>query len=189
VIEIPYRVSFKEIQESKNVLIALGATTPMRPASIGRGIFGWVLFIGLAIMLFFLKKDHPAKPLITAKDIAPNSHSFWPIVLFLCGIAGVFIGFAMLRRVQRYTELRTFNAITLWILKPDGMEQISGPKRTIWHWQRFSSFAETDSLFVLRETPQAGQVLPKRLIPDPQTLERVRAMLVEHILKSAPEQA
>lgn len=191
-IEIPNRLTHKLIQEGKKVLVA-PRTNPKaastRPPSFGRGIFGWVLFISLAVMLFHVLEKRPGGAPLATKQTAPPSHLLRPIILFLCGIAGVMVGFTMIRRRRLDLDLQAVNDITLWVLTEEGLEQVGSHKRTFWRWQHFTSFAETDSLFVLRITPQSAKLLPKLLIPDSHTLEIVRGLLVEKIVKPTPQQA
>jgi len=192
VIEIPNRLTVEQIQEGKKVLIA-PTTHPKaastRQPSFGRGIFGWVLFIGLAIFLFQVLQKRPGGAPLATKQTAPLSHLLWPIILFFCGIAGVMIGFTMIRRRRLDSDLQAANEITMWVLTPDGLEQVGNHKRNFWRWEHFTSFAETDSLFVLRITPQSAKFLPKLLIPDSHTFEIARGLLVEKIVKPTPQQA
>ena len=185
VIEIPYRVRREDIEEAKKVLITPTATARPPKAPTGRGVFGWVLFIGLAIALFLILQKRPAKDsAVSAAVNTPADHAMaQAIMAFFSGIAALIVGLFMSRWLQRRDEQHKLDRIETWVLGAEGVEQIAGPKRLFWYWRRFNSFAETDTLFVLRESPQIGRVLPKRLLANEAMAASVRALLVEKLVK------
>jgi hypothetical protein len=181
VIEIPYNVRVEEMREAKQLVAAPRAARKPARTPTFRGMFGWVLFGALAMLFYLVLRKHPAQNGAPAKADRPSNHIDPAALIFWVGIASVFVGFAIIRFAQRRVEQRKLDRIQNWVLDDDGLEQISGPKRMRWPWGRFNSFAETDSLFILRESIEVCRVLPKRLLLNEDTAASVRALLIRKL--------
>jgi hypothetical protein len=194
VIEIKYEATPKDLREAQQVLLPPGAKSPPKKQAMGSGILGWILFIGLAVMLFMMLQNRPRGE---GSSVAPSTqvpaavdevqiakrwigHSIFMTgaVLFAAGI-GWFLIFQ--GRWQRWALGR----VDRYVFAEEGLKELSRFKTVEWTWEAFGSFAETEKLFVLRETPERGRVIPKRLFANDAVLTEFRALLVRKIVEPA----
>src|SRR5947207_8373104 len=91
-IRIEYEQQPEDLAEVRTALIAPAGSRPVTKRSLWRGVLGWVLFVGLAILMFILLRSQQERD--------PQFHVPDPIVASVpylkIGLPMVIIGFAIL---------------------------------------------------------------------------------------------
>ena len=175
-----YQVTDADRAEARTVLIPKGAAAPQpvadRRAKAGRGLLGWVLFTGLAVMLYvLLSKDDPH----LVRRLVPSARTGAAVAVYAAGLGTVAFAVWLTRRMRLGAAARLGpSRITF---TDDGITETRGAVRRLSYWNRFYSFAETQSLFVLREWPDGGQVYPKRQFADASAVDAARHLLAEKL--------
>ena len=178
-----YFVTDRDRAEGRTVLIAKGAAAPAAPAprhraQFARGLFGWVLFLALAVMLYMLLSRDNAR---LGRRLVPSGHLWVGMIAFAAGVGAVFASFLMLRRL-RWAEARRQGPAHV-TFSEDGLTETRGAVRRLAYWSAFHSFAETPHLFVLRERPDFGRVFPKRQFADDAAIEATRQLLAAKLAR------
>jgi hypothetical protein len=180
---IDYRVTPREHHEAT---AALGmrrwpAGRPLRVAA-WRGLVGWALFTGCAVMLYVLKRREGTDLLAAARDASIRR----PLVAAaIAGAALGMLGLWLLFRTLAHRDFRAFRSrITL---DATGItEEIPAGERGHRDWSEFSAWVETDQLLVVRFQGPAGRLatgmyFPKRLFGSTETLDRVKQLFRDHV--------
>ena len=157
---------------------------------LSRGVFGWLLFVGLAVMLFMLLSRNPA-PRAATVPAAPARGPFATVILPLVPWVLIFgfIWFFVFRQIrgqykrlwQENSELQQPQTLDM---DDDGVRLSSTLSTTTWHWPAFVKVIETPSLLLLETSSKTHLLIPKRAAADPGQLEALRALLAAHV--SAP---
>jgi hypothetical protein len=186
---IDYDATPAEIEAGTDVLVPAGglpvhATSQPKPKS-GSPLFAWLLFIGLTVMFFLLMSgnaDRGSRGSGSAgggRSRTQEPRSVAGVCLIAAG-ATVVLGFALMAvgvRIPPRTPKQSF-AFT-----DDGVTQYTDGHWQYWPWPALHSFAETETLFVLRHLPQEGFVFPKRLFATPEDADAFRALATARLSK------
>jgi hypothetical protein len=155
---------------------------PRRPTP---NVLGWLLFIGLAVMLFMVlaKKPASARAKAYAEPKAP------PVVvasyLLTAGLACCLAGYLLVTSAGRRRDQRWYGQLT-YSFDAVGLTQKRPGRVTVLHWERFIGLAEGPDVFVLKTEARKGVTVPKRLFAGAGELQRVRALLQEGIVVPPP---
>jgi len=110
--------------------------------------------------------------------------SLWGFYVSLAG-AVCFVAGIKLIRTAEWLAFEIKNQDQSMTIGPEGVTQQTPGIRTTFRWARFVSYAETDSLLVLRQGSAAGIVIPKRLF-DEHDLPAIRKLLAERLTLPVP---
>lgn len=184
-IRVAYKPTPEEVRTGFTLL--LSRSPHATPRAAWRGAIGWLVFGGLAVVLFMLQQRTPAPMPAGATPVAGDEAGSigWALP---AGMAMLGVGLALFavawRLVVRgaaqpmYSErddvVATIDESGIVIERPN--------KRTEYRWSRFSTFIETETLFMLRAGPSNGLVLPKRMFASEESVAEVRALLHAHAL-------
>lgn len=98
----------------------------------------------------------------------------WPVLMYF---APRLSAAQMLKAQQHHGQMRV-------TVGPDGVRQISAHAEARTGWPNYGSYAESDSVFILRSPDKAGRcavILPKRGAHTPEDVDRLRAVLDGHL--------
>ena len=188
---IEYQFTFEEYKEASEALAAAyrkgkGKRFQLNyPFKIGRGIFGWVLFIALAIMLFLLlnQRGGAARPAARPMDV------ILPIIPWVL-ILG-FVWFFLYRQLRGWQQ-RAWDSNPIWHrprrvhIDDDGITFTDPVSEHRSSWAAYVKFDETPNLFLLFLTSMTAEMIPKRAFPDAKSLDDFRELLSRTI---SPPQA
>jgi YcxB-like protein len=192
VIEIRYDVTSSELAEGRATLLTEGAGPPrkMQAKRKLQGLLGWIVFIGLAVVFFVVFQNKERRPAPTRRTELP------PVRMEHAGLVrAAQIGFAIgailvaasitwlvvaVRASQRRARISTLG----YRFTEDGVAELLGFKEVTRLWTGYHSFAETDTVFVIRKTPQEGTIIPKRLFGDEATVTQIRDLLARKLAPS-----
>ena len=194
-ISIQYDITPKERTEGRSILVRPNEAHRKR---FWRGLFGWVLFLLLAVLFFLMmnrNRDGPTtgprvqRPVETPAPapIGSREHRLRLIAVAVwTGSAVVFAGVlscsvVLVRRETRKRDSGAGPRRTTYTFTEDALVEASGAKTTQIYWPAFHSFAETQSLFVIRNDPEQGPVIPKRLFASEAEVGEVRELLVRKL--------
>jgi hypothetical protein len=197
-ISVEYNLTPRERTEGRSALIRPEAAN-RRPLS-WKALIGWMLFILLAVLVYFMLRNYEARlggphverPVETAPAPATTpadarAQRLRLIALAACtGSAAVFVAvdwasYLLARREQRARDSGGGRHRTTYTFADDALIETSGAKTTRLYWPAFHSFAETDRLFVVRNSPDQGPVIPKRLFASEAQVSQVRELLVRKL--------
>ena len=197
-ISVEYNLTPPERKEGRAVLIRPGAATRKRRTV--PGLIGWVFFIGLAVLFFMLLRSREGRvagprverPVETARPAArapddAREHRLRLIAVTVCiSSAAVFVAviwtsIIVVRREQRRKDSGAGRQRMTYTFTEDAMIETAGAKTTHLYWPAFHSFAETEQLFVIRNSPDEGPVIPKRLFTSEAEVGQVRELLVRKL--------
>ena len=174
-----YRFTYEaaDLKEAQRV-----ATRDGKSAGPGRGVVGWVVFVGLAVVLTYLLKHPP--PAATSRTAAPAqaplAELFVPLLPWLLVFAFLFVVFRVRLSVVRRSPL--LQHLIEVDLSDDGVDLANGAVRTHWDWNGLDKLVETDRLFLMRQVGTRSWVaLPKRAVTDPGELATVRNLLAAQV--------
>jgi hypothetical protein len=191
-ISIEYRITPQERKEGQGVLVRPGAGK--RKRQTWGALAGWVFFVLLAVLFFLMLRNRTAP--VTAPRVEPPAttspddgrrQSLRTIAVSTCvGSAAVFVGvtwgaFFFARREQRKKDAGVGRYRVVYTFGEDGLTETAGVKSTHQYWAGFHSFAETERLLVIRERPEEGPVIPKRLFGSEAEVGQVRELLVRKL--------
>ena len=160
----------------------------------GRGVFGWLLFIGLAIMLFMVlnagnqRSNNPSRgggspaaapsaPMTRYDFLSDFVVPFVPWILIF-----FFIWFFVFRQLRKY-GFRTiaddpqFQQVQSLDVDADGVHLATPLAETRWKWANFSGMSETPELLFVHLRDRSVLVIPKRAFSTPQQLDEMRATI------------
>lgn len=184
-IRLTYRLTSRDLKEAQSVLIPpSNSTKPKKPgpppASFGQGLLGWVLFIGLVVLLFYLLNQR--QPGIERESIfeqIPPERRV-PVALMLGGIGMFTFGLIAFTCAQRglrsQADFRIHDA---------GIDAFSPGVEEQYDWPAFHTVAETDKILIVRFGPSYGLVFPKRHFA-PHQLLAFRELLNRHVTVAVP---
>lgn len=191
---ISYDCSAREFKAGQSLLyspqrqeVIANSKQPAKKAPFGRGLVGWMLFVGLAIMFFLLMRrrdgasvSNPVQPVQPLSDAL----GMWGFYVALTGLAMIAVGWLMVRSGLHRTNLAAKKGIT-YTLTDSGITESSPDVTTQFVWERFHSFAVTETVLVLRISSGQGFILPIRLFTAEQ-LAKVQELLQERIVVKPP---
>jgi hypothetical protein len=190
-ISVEVRLTPADRAEARRVLIRPGAQPAGRRGRLFRGILAWGLFIALAVFFYvFLQRRAPLAPQRSAagfEERPPPATRYETFALYTFLVAALTFVAALLwairlgRRWQRATDEGLIAPVHVFTLGEDGLTDVTPGKRIHWYWRSFQTFAETDHLFVLRELPYEGKIIPKRLFAGDEEVGRVRELLARKL--------
>jgi hypothetical protein len=149
------------------------------------GLFGWLVFIGLAVMLVMLVQNskHP-QPVPTQPTESSSflNHFVVPLIpwVLIFGFIWLFV-FRQLRQSLWNKNPISQRLFTL-DLDDQAVQVSSGAESTRWLWEAFVAFSESSQLLLLRLESNAVLPIPKRAL-DPAQLEEVRGLAT---IRAAP---
>lgn len=157
-----------------------------------QGLFGWVLFIGLAIMLFVLLRrgggrgGRPAAAPITP-DLFPDKLLAIVPWLLIFGFIWFFV-FQQLRRQvnQRWERTPSLHRPQTVTADAEGLSWNDPLVQTRYRWEVFTKFAETPRLFLLDQEGIGWHFIPKRAFPDEAALSAFRELLQRSVGETRP---
>jgi hypothetical protein len=108
----------------------------------------------------------------------------WLLVFFVVW----FVLFRVLRRnkAKLYEQARIAGRQFTWEFRSDGITASSPYQREEVKWEFFVGLVETEEFFLLKSSDIAGRVIPKRVMNNAVEMDRLRAMLREHIKVGYP---
>jgi hypothetical protein len=182
-ITIDYQVTPREHHDATAVL-SMRRWTAGRPLRLRawRGLVGWALFIGCAVMLYVLKRREGTDLFAAARDASVRRPL---IAVAIAGAALAVLGLWLLMRRLVHRDLASFRSRITF--DDTGItEEIPGGERGHRDWSAFSAWVETDHLLVVRLLGLPGQqasgmYFPKRLFNSTATLDGVRQLFREHV--------
>jgi hypothetical protein len=181
-IEGSYIATAQDAAEAKTVLTPPGrmpgsARPPKEAAGTTRGLFGWILFLALAVLIFLWLQRQQA-----ANGGRPSQRLLTPQLML--GIAGLVLGIVMLAcgAVLLPRTRRILGKVISVALDDDGVRVERGGRRDSWRWQHFGSFAETENLFVLRHAVPHGRAIPKRAFGSGEQVAAAREFIALKLL-------
>ncbi len=134
-----------------------------------RGVLGWVVFIGLALVLIDLLQHRQqagrGRPVVPPP--APQgSTALWSVIIPVIPwvVVVAFIYLVVYRQVRAKRNAVPGQRVEVTI-GDDGVTMVDGPVQTRWGWDAFDDLVETHRQFLLRVTSdQSWLALPKRAI-------------------------
>ena len=139
-----------------------------------RSWFGWVIFIGLAVMFFMFlqKRSATAPPAAPPPTAAPTSGvPGWVIALVPWLLIFGFIWFFVFRQLrgtfprnvyERNTSLQQPKTLDI---TDSGVRMTDALSFTEWRWESFTGLVESANLFLLRQADNTFVMIPKRAVP------------------------
>ncbi|CAN5605478.1 hypothetical protein BH10PLA1_BH10PLA1_11780 [soil metagenome] len=183
-IEVKFHYELKEVQLGLKQLNRL----IRKKQKVGRGLVGWLVFFGLAIMFFLLMRANPQPA--PSPAVTPPAK---PIDLFLQLVPWAlifgFIWFFVFREIRGgngkklYDGLRMEQMRTL-IFDEHGVSITKVTESTRYLWPAFVRFEQTKEFLFLFLSPISAQFIPKRVFEDEQLRDQVINLVRTNI--SAP---
>jgi hypothetical protein len=174
---IEYQMTPEDVTE------ALRWRAPEQRRKFRRGVAGWVVFFVGAALLFLWLKD--ASPPVRPGPNAPRPTNFMtdillplvPWVLIL-----LFIWFFVFRNLsagQRkvWENNPGFQQVQTFDMSEEGVRVVNPLSETLYRWNAFIGWAETERLFLLLLPNRARVLVPKRAIGDDAEQQRFRAFV------------
>jgi hypothetical protein len=172
----PSKENFAEAKRAASRYLSYKARPAgrQRPSSGNRrlnGIFGWVVFIGLAVMLVLLVKNsrpaHRQAP-SAASVPTPQSHSarYLAFVLGASGIVLIAWGLKLLKDSMKpsFARVRVRLSSNTVVISCNGVE-------VLLLWRCFESMSDTPNLVVLHQRKGVYRFLPKAAFRSPEQLK------------------
>jgi hypothetical protein len=167
---------------------ALGKALPpgqVRGATF-RGVFGWLLFIGLAVMLFMFlsRRNSPPRPRATTLPRGDLLGTFTALVPWIL-IFGFIWFFAFRNHRRRFKRLLDespeLQQPQTLDLGEDGIQLSAGLVTTTWKWAGLTGVLDTPNLLLLRTSNMAAIAIPKRAASGPGELARLQALVASRV--------
>jgi hypothetical protein len=166
---LEFQYAYEDLKEARQ---AHADRTKKRSKPTRRfSLLGWVLFLGLAVMLFFVLKGN-----VHSKQRAPRPPmSAWElyeqfkVLVWLGGFgvlwAAVYVWakWALRRQFEREP---TWHAAQRLDVTPEGVTHASATARTQYSWDAFRAFGESANLFLMYTGEAFFVVVPKRAFRD-----------------------
>jgi hypothetical protein len=178
-----YQISYEEFKEAVD---GLSADAQKRAAGGGRwrSVLGWVLFIGLAAILFMLlnkRSPAPRPPSAQAQDP-------WKLVLPLIPWLLIFgfIWFFVFRQVRSrhrkaWEQTPGMHRPRTVTIDETGLSFTEPTSQSRVNWDHFVRFAETKNLFLLFDSEVSAELIPKRIFQATAQVDEFRALLARHV--------
>lgn len=159
-----------EYAEAQAVFVA-PTVTPVKQSPHAT-VFGWIIFISLAIMLIVLirrDQSHSVGSLIANRSF--QEKLAWAMIV--SGFIGfMFIWFFVFRRLRLSQERHTLTIS----FDEQGITWLSPGLTTRWNWSAFTEFRQTQLLMLFFTEPLQVQMIPKRAFEDSQELSSFLAL-------------
>jgi hypothetical protein len=179
---LEFQYTFEEFKEAAMAL-AFGKRRP----SFKGGLFGWVLFGGLSIMLFvLLQRQAPPAPRGSARPTNPPQ--LLDIVLpmlpwvFVFAIIWFVVFRALRRRYQNAWDTHPdFHRLHTVEIDEDGItwsDPVSQSRRL---WDGYVKFKETPHLFLVYRGEMVAEIIPKRAFSSADSINEFRVTLQRNI--------
>jgi hypothetical protein len=181
-------------------IVAASKLASKLPRSAGtrsgrRSVFGWLLFVGLAVILFQLlnnqsnRSSPPAGSPVSSPSPPANSREGFLEILLPFGpwllIFGViwFFVFRQLRNSARkaLAENPQFQQLQVLDMDAQGVRLATPLASTQWKWASFSRMTETAELLLLQLPERAFLVIPKRAFSGPEQEAKLRRIVAENL--------
>lgn len=142
--------------------------------TFGRNLFGWMLFVGLAILFFMLMRTQHSTgaPRPPQKMVWEGIERSLGLYVLLLGVVAFLAG-VVLMRIARHKNMATRTDDFTYEITEIGIVVRTSRQKSTWAWERFHSFAHNDSILVLRTSPSLGIILPLRLFTPEQVQELI----------------
>ena len=176
---VTFQYTFEEFQEAAHAIRHPQANR----RKVAEGIFAWVLFLGLAVMLYFLLRDSSPSPGQPSRPAAAE-----PLIGMLpvvgpaaIGLCYVWLGVIGKRREPDAGLRRTWNSQPAFHrpktlrISEDGTSVSDAVCSSSNAWAGYVHFQETPNLFLLYSTQSTAEFIPKRIFPTPADLEAFRS--------------
>jgi hypothetical protein len=156
----------------------------------GRRFIGWIVFIGLAIVLFvFLRSRQQSRfPYTPPPAAAPASDKVFELFLTLLPwiLIGAFLWFFLFLRLRRryqkaFDKTPGFHRVRTIHITDDGLTMTEPTLEWRATWAHYVRFAETKNLFLLYVGDVAAEFIPKRIFPDESAVTEFRSILEQNI--------
>jgi hypothetical protein len=185
--------------------IPSGATaSAARKRKATRGLFGWVLFVGLAVIMFLLLQPRtrnvvglpppgaggggPAGAYVVEEEADTRSLSMGDFLPAIVPWVGMFLLLVVVTKFAGERQLRktwdaqpSLHRPQTVELSDDGVMFADPLSRQECRWSYFPGFKETANLFVLYVSPFSFRIVPKRAFAAPGELDRFRGYLLNHV--------
>ena len=157
--------------------------------NFGRGMFGWVLFSGLAITVFILLRQQQSAPSAPAPP-TPSPTKSDPLQVVLPILPWVlifgFVWFFMFRRLRaaaqkQWDNLPQMHRPRTIEVDDEGVTMAEATSTTRMTWGHFQKFEETPTLFLLYIADRMSDFIPKRAFPDQAAIDAVRELCQQNI--------
>jgi hypothetical protein len=187
-----YECTTAERREGLRILAGSSSPTALGRSRSGtinsrksRGLVGWILFLGLAILLFFLVSNN--KPAIASPapppPPTPNRLSLGDIG-FILGMVLCVVGYLRLRAMD-WRKANRWNGQKRYWFSPQGVAEQRPGREEFRAWGAFIGFEESKKVFVLRTQPTRGMIFPKRLFAGEEERDQFRDLLRQNIARRA----
>jgi hypothetical protein len=182
-----YQITLEEFTEAMRHL-QKDAQKQLFSRGSKRSIFGWVLFIGLAIVFFILLKRRNASsappPPSTPSEDNPVLKMLLPALPWLL-IFG-FIWFFVYRQVRGgykrlFDSTPALHRVRKLQVREDGLSMIEATAESRVTWDHYLQFTETPNLFLLYVATNAAEFIPKRVFPTEMAMNGFRTLLERNI--------
>lgn len=151
-------------------------------AKFGRGMWGWVLFVLMAILLFTL--PHPAPAHRAVSSTPGTGYVSWFAGTLIGAVLGLGALMAIKARARRRRADRQLAARQPHVLElqEQGVLLSLDRVQTLWRWEAMDQVLDTPTAFLLR-FPRARKwlILPKRAIADAADVAVIGEMLQSQI--------
>jgi hypothetical protein len=171
-LSIQFQYTFEEFAEGTAAISANAA----RKARAGQGILGWVLFVGLAIVIFFMLQSGKNSPLVQPSTNSNDSRKYYPLIIFAFLITiGALSYFGRKKRARKAFEQRMeFQRLETVQFSDDAIVRDDHVSQSRIAWDGFVKFDETTHLFLLYLSDASALMIPKRAFPSPAVVDEFR---------------
>lgn len=175
-----YQITFEEYKEVNQAIMK----DPFK-VTFGRGLVGWILFIGLAVGLFIFINRNAPPPRPAPK--LPRS-SPWEILvpllpwLLIFGFIWIFV-FRQLRNryKQAFDSQSALHRRKRTEFDEEGIVAITPLSRSETRWEAFDKYRETMNTFVLHHSDVSVEIIPKRAFKSAEDRDAFRSLLKRHV--------
>jgi hypothetical protein len=169
-------------------LDASGQHQPTRQRA-KNGVFGWVLFIGLAVMLFFLMQQKRPSAVPAAGTTEPPGELLQipgipfflgAIIVSAAGVAGL-IGITRRQQRQFRHQIQTFLILRTWEAFEDQLVEQDELYATSMQWTYFKKFLETPRVLMLYPDDYRFHLIPRSAFASDEQYERFIGLLMRKV--------
>ena len=153
-----YRITEADRQAARMLLTA--HASPIDKPRFRRGIFGWVMFIGLAVMLIILlQPKHDQSPQIAPPTVVNQNDSGNGMMIYFLGVVLFFVSFFGLIKAGRNSD----KVADFFQISDSGINFIwKSHVRTFHPWSQYKGVVQNDTVIVLLTKPNNGIIVPLR---------------------------
>ena len=188
-LHLEFQYTFEELKAAQ----AAQAKQAHGPGGFGRGIIGWVMFVGLAVCLFILRQINAPPTRSGAPRQKVPADLFGNRLVFLACVGAFIAAFVFFflrnrrdarRRFEREPLLQQLQTINI---TDAGLTHGSHTTSTFYRWDAFHKHLETPDFFLLYISDAVFEMLPKRAFPSQAAMDEFREF-VAHVV-SPPQYA